>query len=206
MGATAVQGPDSLCQAARAIVLRGAGRGEAEAGVAFFVSPTTALTVAHNLQVDAAGGSARRHLTRVTCVRPGDDARFSFEVVALDADLDFAVLRLRAGGYSVLLDDIILGDERERFFHLPFIGFKLDRSLVMSLPEDARARREVLRLTRAAHRRGQHVIAEGVSDLRLWAATRGLGIDHAQGFIVGRPLPAEALSAWWSSWRSRQPA
>ena len=117
-----------------------------------------------------------------------------------------ALVRLRAAGYRVLLDDIILNDERERFFHLPFIGFKLDRSLVMSLPDDARARGEVRRLTRAAHRRGQLIIAEGVSDLRLWAVTRGLGVDHAQGFIVGRPLPAEALSAWWSSWRSRQPA
>jgi EAL domain-containing protein (putative c-di-GMP-specific phosphodiesterase class I)/CheY-like chemotaxis protein len=117
-----------------------------------------------------------------------------------------ALLRLRAGGYRVLLDDIILNDERERFFHLPFAGFKLDRSLVMSLPEDARARHEVRRITRDAHRRGQLIIAEGVSDLRLWAVTRGIGIDHAQGFIVGRPLPAEALSAWWASWRSRQPA
>jgi S1-C subfamily serine protease len=78
-------------------VLRGAGAGEAEAGVAFFVSPTTALTVAHNLSV---AGSVRRHLTRVTCVRPGDGARFTFDVGALDADLDFAVLRLRTGAAS----------------------------------------------------------------------------------------------------------
>jgi len=78
-------------------VLRGAGAGQAEAGVAFFVSPTTALTVAHNLSV---AGSSRRHLTRVTCVRPGDGARFAFDVGALDADLDFAVLRLRAGAPS----------------------------------------------------------------------------------------------------------
>ncbi len=117
-----------------------------------------------------------------------------------------ALERLRAAGYGVLLDDLILNDDRERFFHLPFAGFKLDRSLVMILPEDARARHEVRRLVRAAHRRGQIIIAEGVSDLRLWALARGMGIDHAQGFIVGRPLPAEALSAWWASWRSRQPA
>jgi EAL domain-containing protein (putative c-di-GMP-specific phosphodiesterase class I) len=117
-----------------------------------------------------------------------------------------ALVRLRAAGYRVLLDDIVLNDERERFFHLPFAGFKLDRSLVMSLPDDARARGEVRRITRTAHRRGQFIVAEGVSDLRLWAVTRGMGIDHAQGFIVGRPLPAEALSAWWASWRSRQPA
>ena len=116
-----------------------------------------------------------------------------------------ALLRLRAAGYRVLLDDLVLSDERERFFHLAFAGFKLDRSLVMSLPRDARARREVRRLVRAAHARGQLVIAEGISDMRLWAVCRGLGIDQAQGFIVSRPLPAEELTPWWSSWRGRQP-
>ena len=78
-------------------VFRGAGRDAAEAGVAFFVSPTAALTVAHNLGV---AGSARRHVGKVACVRPSDGARFAFDVVALDADLDCAVLRLRTGAPS----------------------------------------------------------------------------------------------------------
>ena len=37
-----------------------------EAGVAFFVSPTMALTVAHNLRV----GASARHVKGITCVRP----------------------------------------------------------------------------------------------------------------------------------------
>ncbi len=190
----------SIVVASRAGVELGGLHGELGIGVS--INLPLALLLQHDL-VAWLGKALRR-----SGLRP---AQVSIELTETTEVRDVstlrrALLRLRAGGYSVLLDDIILNDERERFFHLPFIGFKLDRSLVMSLPEDARARREVLRLTRAAHRRGQHVIAEGVSDLRLWAATRGLGIDHAQGFIVGRPLPAEALSAWWSSWRSRQPA
>ena len=68
---------------------------EAEAGVAFFISPTTALTVARNLL--SASGSRRGHLGEVACARPSDGARFTFHVAALDADLDFAVLRLRIG-------------------------------------------------------------------------------------------------------------
>lgn len=79
-------------------VLRGAGAAEAEAGVAFFVSSTAALTVARNLV--SAQGSRRSHLQKVTCVRPSDGARFTFDVAALDADLDFAVLRLRVGAPS----------------------------------------------------------------------------------------------------------
>ena len=72
-------------------------RGKVEAGVAFFVSPTTALTAAHNLGV---GGSTTRLVKTVTCVRAEDRARFVFAVAALDAKLDIAVLRLRAGERS----------------------------------------------------------------------------------------------------------
>jgi S1-C subfamily serine protease len=80
-------------------VLRSDGKKKAAAaGVAFFISATAALTVAHNLPNTS--GSRRRPLQMVTCVRPSDGARFTFDVVALDADLDFAVLRLRVGAPS----------------------------------------------------------------------------------------------------------
>ena len=69
-------------------------RGKADAGVAFFISPTTALTAAHNLGVS---GSTTRHVKTVTCVRAEGRARFSFVVAALDAKLDVAVLRLCTG-------------------------------------------------------------------------------------------------------------
>ena len=66
-------------------------RGSAEAGVAFF----TALTAARNLR---AGGATSRFAKTAACVRPeSGGARLVFDVVALEAALDFAVLRLRAG-------------------------------------------------------------------------------------------------------------
>lgn len=115
--------------------------------------------------------------------------------------LHHALLRLRSAGYRVMLDDLILHDNRGWLFGLPFAGFKLDRSLVEGLPEDAHARGEVRRLVRLAERGGRVVIAEGISDRRLWQAARGLGVHHAQGFLVGRPLPAAALPAWSAGWR-----
>lgn len=116
-----------------------------------------------------------------------------------------AVLRLCRAGHAVLLDDITRQDGRDRLLDLPFAGFKLDRSLVEALPAEAHARREVRRLVRLAEAHGQTVIAEGVSDARLWAAVRSLGVHLAQGFGVGRPLPAVALPSWWARWRGRQP-
>lgn len=142
-----------------------------------------------------------------TGLRPAQLALELTETLRVDDTtlLRRSLVRLRRAGYRVLLDDIVLDDERTRFFALPFAGFKLDRSLVVSLPEDGRARNVVRRLVAAAHARGQIVVAEGVSDPRYWAAVRALGVDAAQGFVVGRPLPAEALRAWWSSWRGRRP-
>jgi EAL domain-containing protein (putative c-di-GMP-specific phosphodiesterase class I) len=111
------------------------------------------------------------------------------------------LLQLRKAGYRVLLDDIVLHDDRDWLLGLPFGAFKLDRSLVERLPVDAHARREVHRLVRLANAGSKQVIAEGVSDRRLWDCVRGLGVHHAQGYLVGRPLPAAALCAWSRRWR-----
>ncbi|MBL6077281.1 EAL domain-containing protein [Belnapia sp. T18] len=112
-----------------------------------------------------------------------------------------ALMRLREAGHRVLLDDIILHDERSWLFGLPFAALKLDRSLVEQLPGDAHARREVRRMVRLAEASGKQVIAEGVSDQRIWQVVRGLGVHHAQGYLVSRPLPAEALARWHGRWR-----
>lgn len=114
-----------------------------------------------------------------------------------------ALLRLRDAGHPVLLDDLMLRDGRARLLELPFAGCKLDRSLVEALPDSGQARREARRLVRLAERRGQTVIAEGIADQRLWALARGLGVHAAQGFGVGRPMPAAELPRWAAWWRSR---
>ena len=67
-------------------------RGTEIGGVAFFVSPTRALTVAHNLSLPN-----DRHQHVVTCVRTSDGVRLVFDVLHCDASLDFAVLELHVG-------------------------------------------------------------------------------------------------------------
>lgn len=113
-----------------------------------------------------------------------------------------ALRRLARAGFGVLLDDFGLDDARRKLLTLPFAGVKLDRSLVMALPTSRRARAEVERLVRQAHRRGAVVIAEGVTDPQLWRAAAAAGCDLAQGFGVGRPLPPAALPAWIGAWRA----
>ncbi|TPG47289.1 EAL domain-containing protein [Roseomonas nepalensis] len=115
-----------------------------------------------------------------------------------------AVERLRGAGHAVWIDDMTL-DRRDALMDLPFSGVKLDRHLVGAMPASRRARAEVERLVAMARRRGMLVTAEGVTDGALWRALQARGVDHAQGFAVGRPLPATGLPAWASAWRASGP-
>jgi len=108
-----------------------------------------------------------------------------------------SVRRLNAAGHGVMLDDFLLDDPRRKLLDLPFASVKLDRSLVQSLPHSARARQQV----RLLARRGVPMTAEGVSSPALFRMLRNLGVRRAQGFLVGRPLPIEALAAWNDRWR-----
>ena len=138
-------------------------------------------------------------------------SNLAFELTESEEARDRSVLRrtlvaLRAAGHRVLLDDLEFRDERRPLLDLPFNGFKLDRRFVEALADDAAARHEVRGLMRHAERHGQVVIAEGVSDERVWRTVRGLGVHLAQGFAVGRPLPVSALPIWSQIWRASGPA
>jgi EAL domain-containing protein (putative c-di-GMP-specific phosphodiesterase class I) len=111
-----------------------------------------------------------------------------------------ALLRLGRAGFGVLVDDLALHDGRRFLLDLPFAGVKLDRRLVVAMPASRRARAEVEGIVRHARRRGMVVIAEGVTDTRIWRAIAAAGCDLAQGFGVGRPLPPATLAAWISAW------
>jgi hypothetical protein len=100
-----------------------------------------------------------------------------------------AMLRLKRLGIPVLLDDVTLGDHRWRITGLPFAGLKLDRSLTEALPHQMRARRFLRAILADAHTKGRYVIAEGVSNPLLRRITRSLGVDFAQGFLLGEPAP-----------------
>lgn len=116
------------------------------------------------------------------------------------------LVRLRAAGHSVFLDDLARRDKRRPLLDLPFTGFKLDRHFVEAMPYDAAARHEARALMRHAEAHGQVVVAEGVSSERVWRTVRALGIHYAQGFAVGRPLPCAALPVWRPIWLACGPS
>jgi EAL domain-containing protein (putative c-di-GMP-specific phosphodiesterase class I) len=113
------------------------------------------------------------------------------EAISDPARLRRVMLRLKRLGIPVLLDDVTLGDHRWRLAGLPFAGVKLDRSLVEALPGQMRARHFLRRIMTDSRAKGRYVIAEGVSNPLLRRTTRGLGLDFAQGYLLGQPEPPQ---------------
>jgi EAL domain-containing protein (putative c-di-GMP-specific phosphodiesterase class I) len=79
---------------------------------------------------------------------------------------------------------------------LPVDELKVDRSFVgqmASSPSDAVIVRSTIDL---GHNLGLHVVAEGVETQDAWEELQALGCDTAQGYQLGRPMPAAELERW----------
>ncbi|HEX7472940.1 MAG TPA: EAL domain-containing protein [Candidatus Limnocylindrales bacterium] len=70
---------------------------------------------------------------------------------------------------------------------------KLDRWLVAGLESDAARRAMIVGLQHFARATGCRLIAEGIETEAELKALRSLGIRLGQGYLLGRPMPAEEL-------------
>jgi len=101
-------------------------------------------------------------------------------------------LELRAMGVTLAIDDFGTGfSSLSQLQQLPFDEIKIDRSFVMRMEtyrDDAVLVRSIIELARNL---GLHVTAEGVETATVQRTLRELGCDYAQGFHVGKPVPAD---------------
>jgi diguanylate cyclase len=115
-----------------------------------------------------------------------------------DAERARSILaQLREIGVRVAIDDFGTGQSSLRYLRaLPANDVKIDQSfvrLMASEPCDAAVVRAAVQL---AHDLGLSVTAEGVEDATTLELLRQIGCDHAQGYFIARPMPAEAMLAW----------
>jgi EAL domain-containing protein (putative c-di-GMP-specific phosphodiesterase class I) len=103
--------------------------------------------------------------------------------------------RLRSVGVRIAIDALGTGySSRGYLSRLPVDEVKIDRSFVSGLPADAGSS-SIVRLTvELARTFGLCVVAEGVETAEQLEHLAGLGCDVAQGYLVGRPVPAAALA------------
>lgn len=100
---------------------------------------------------------------------------------------------VRSMGVGVSIDDVRTVEEAViRTRALPVTELKVDRSVIQQLPGDGTA---AAQLVRFAQDHGMRSVAEGVETEEQWHAVRDLGFDRAQGYLFGRPLPAEQMTS-----------
>jgi diguanylate cyclase len=107
-----------------------------------------------------------------------------------------AVGRLRELGVQVSIDDFGAGFTSLAYLsRLPVGELKLDRRFISPLAGGTRSRdSELVRATiELGHALGLQVVAEGVEDAGALELLRDLGCDIAQGYGIGRPVPAHEL-------------
>lgn len=112
-------------------------------------------------------------------------------------------LRLKRVGLSI--DDFGTGHSSlAQLRDLPFDELKIDRSFVHAAPRE-KTRRAILGASIGmAHELGMKTVAEGVEDRDDWECLRGHQCDLAQGYFIGKPMPAGHLRAWLAEWEQRR--
>ncbi|TNM59975.1 EAL domain-containing protein [Streptomyces sp. NP160] len=122
------------------------------------------------------------------------------EGLPLDGPEAQQLRRLRAAGVAVLVDDFgVSHSDLARLKAMPLDGLKIDRSLLVGLttaptahPLDTGLVEAIVTLARAG---GLSVVAEGVETQEQRDALVALGCRTAQGWLTGRPVPADQLPA-----------
>jgi EAL domain-containing protein (putative c-di-GMP-specific phosphodiesterase class I) len=124
-----------------------------------------------------------------------DPSNLIFEITETAAaeDLDQAsrlAERLAELGCGFALDDFGTGYGSFTYLkHLPVSYIKIDMEFVRALRADSPDRQVVSAIVDVARNFGIETIAEGVESQATLELLRTLGVDYAQGYLIGRPGP-----------------
>ncbi|MEV4596259.1 EAL domain-containing protein [Amycolatopsis sp. NPDC049253] len=103
---------------------------------------------------------------------------------------------LRSLGVLLAIDDFGTGySSLAQLRRMTLDTLKIDRSFITGIADSRDAAAIVASIIAMAHAVGLTVVAEGVETAEELALLRQLGCDQAQGYHLGRPLPAAELFA-----------
>lgn len=114
---------------------------------------------------------------------------------------------IRKAGLRLALDDF--GTGYAGFAHLdavPVDKLKIDRSLISTLCNTHDDSPIVSSTIILAKRMALKVVAEGVETREQLVHLKVAGCDVAQGYHLGRPMPAQDIPAFWAEWRGQADA
>jgi diguanylate cyclase (GGDEF)-like protein len=104
--------------------------------------------------------------------------------------------RFRELGVQLSIDDFGTGYSSMNYLKsFPLDELKIDRSFVKGLPEQKADLAIVRAMTVLGHNLGMRIVAEGVETREQLACLGEVGIDQIQGYLIGKPMPGEELTA-----------
>ena len=113
------------------------------------------------------------------------------------------IAELRALGVRISIDDFGTGYSSLSYLQrLPIDDLKIDRCFVQGIDRAAGTQPLVQAIVGLAHGLHMTATAEGVETENELAVVHALGCDKVQGFLLGRPLPAEQMDALLASGRA----
>lgn len=130
------------------------------------------------------------------------------ETTAMESHADVlgALARLRLKGYHMSIDDFGIGHSTlQQLAQLPFTELKVDRMFVTNAAADPKRLAVLVHCLELARSLGLPVVAEGVETAEDYQMLRQLGCDMAQGYFIGRPMPAEQVPLWQTRWSESHP-
>jgi diguanylate cyclase (GGDEF)-like protein/PAS domain S-box-containing protein len=105
---------------------------------------------------------------------------------------------LREAGFPLSIDDFGTGYSSLAYLkRFPVEILKIDRSFVRDMLSADSDYKIVSAIIAMARNLGMSTLAEGVETDEQAQALLALGCDHAQGYLYGRPVPADEFAAIW---------
>ena len=129
------------------------------------------------------------------------------ETAMLDRHADtFDILtRMRVKNINLAIDDFGIGySSLTQLFEMPFNEMKIDKSLVLRVPQSKEAKIMVELLVELAHKLNLTVCAEGVETEESLDFLSSVACDSAQGFFISPPADAKAIPEVVRRWDSLQ--
>jgi diguanylate cyclase len=122
---------------------------------------------------------------------------FEITETALINNIDTArnfMTAVRQAGHALILDDFGTGLSSFNYLkQFPVDGLKIDGSFIRQIKDSVVDRAIVESINEIAHKLGIKTVAEFVEDAETLEIVRSIGIDQAQGYVVGRPVPLDMM-------------
>ncbi|MDP2005827.1 MAG: EAL domain-containing protein [Rubrivivax sp.] len=111
---------------------------------------------------------------------------------------------LARAGFKLSIDDYGEGQTSLSYLkRLPVHELKIDQIFIKQIDRDEKDAKIVRSTIGLAHSLGFRVVAEGVENAAIMVLLRELGCDEAQGYHLGRPMPAAELPAFARQWAEK---